>query len=144
MNSIDQPFSEVPWSEIPVVDTNAPRWLSILKGNVMGIMLFGMMKRDFTDPFNGAYSEDVSCTATQLLLALKIYKSRHGALPDSLSSLVPEFFPAVPTDAFDGKPFRYSPQEQIIYSVGPDLKDSGGAERNQDPKSDDISFKIGF
>jgi hypothetical protein len=89
-------------------------------------------------------SEDVNVTATQLLLALKIYKMQHGRLPDSLSELVPEFFPQVPLDDFDGKPFRYLPEKKIIYSVGPYLQDLGGKERKDYSSDYNLPFKIEF
>ena len=80
----------------------------------------------------------------QLLLALKIYKEQHGKLPESLSELAPEFFPQVPVDDFDGKPFRYLPDKKLIYSVGPDLKDSGGEDSNKNSGIYDLLFKIDF
>ena len=88
--------------------------------------------------------EDVSVTATQLLLALKIYKIRHGKLPGSLSDLVPEELPQVPMDDFDGKPFRYVPEQKLIYSVGPDMHDDGGTGIHKNSKDYDIPFRIEF
>jgi hypothetical protein len=74
-----------------------------------------------------------------------VIKIKHGVLPDSLSELVPEFFPQVPLDDFDGRPFRYLPEKKIIYSVGPCLKDLGGKERQAySDKEYNLSFKIGF
>jgi hypothetical protein len=32
----------------------------------------------------------------------------------------------VPPDDFDGKPLRYSREKKCVYSVGEDLRDSGG------------------
>jgi hypothetical protein len=78
------------------------------------------------------------------LLALKIYKMRHDKLPESLSELVPEFFPQVPIDDFDGKPFRYLPDKKIIYSVGPGLKDFGGEARHKGSDDYNLPFKIEF
>jgi len=60
-------------------------------------------------------------------LALKGYKSEAGELLQSLSELVPEYIDAVPRDPFDGKPMRYSAEKKIVYSIGEDLKDSGGS-----------------
>jgi hypothetical protein len=86
----------------------------------------------------------VETTATELLVALKIYKMQNGKLPESLSELVPEFFPQVPIDDFDGKSFRYLPEKKIIYSVGPDLKDSGGEGARKNSENYDLPFKIEF
>ena len=60
----------------------------------------------------------------RLVVACRLYEIRHGRLPESLETLVPEFLPEVPCDPFDGKPFRYLHDLGRVYSVGPDLKDS--------------------
>lgn len=62
-------------------------------------------------------------------IALKRHELRHGALPESLDSLVPEFLEAVPIDPMDGQPVRYRRREQggfLLYSVGYDGIDQGG------------------
>jgi hypothetical protein len=139
-----KPFGEVQWSDLPVVETNISVWMRLASGNAIGDILFEMLEPDFKNVSSRKSREDVNVTATQLLLALKIYKTRHGKLPDSLSDLTPEFFPQVPIDDFDGKPFRYLPDKKIIYSVGPDLKDSGGEPRHKGSEDYDLPFKIEF
>ena len=62
----------------------------------------------------------------------------------AVSELVPEFFPQVPMDDFDGKPFRYLPDKKLIYSVGPDLKDSWGEGFSKHSEDYDLPFKIEF
>jgi uncharacterized protein YerC len=62
-------------------------------------------------------------------IALKRYALRHGAPPSSLTSLVPEFLPALPIDYMDGQPLKYRLQPDgqfLLYSVGEDGKDDGG------------------
>ena len=53
-------------------------------------------------------------------------------LPNQLSDLVPTFLPVVPSDPFDGKPLRYKTLAKgyVVYSVGDDREDNGGAETN--------------
>jgi hypothetical protein len=73
--------------------------------------------------------------ATQLLIAIELYRSEHGAPPATLETLVPSVLSALPTDVFatDGK-FRYSPRtptpdnprDFVLYSVGADGIDNGG------------------
>ena len=46
---------------------------------------------------------------------------------DSLESLVPKYINSIPLDPYDGQPFKYSKSKAIVYSVGKDLKDSGGS-----------------
>ena len=68
---------------------------------------------------------------TLAALALKRYAGRHGgALPPSLSTLVPELLPEAPTDWMDGQLLRYRPAADgrtfLLYSVGIDGRDDGG------------------
>ena len=71
---------------------------------------------------------------TALLLAIKAHETEHGALPEQLAQLVPDYLPRVPKDPFDGKPFRYLrsnvpglPAEAwAVYSIGEDFTDDGG------------------
>lgn len=83
-----------------------------------------------------------------VLLALKCHKLRAGSLPASLAELVPEYLAEIPIDPWDGKPLRYAPEKMIIYSVGEDGRDAGGAA-NADADSADFDAseptrKIGF
>jgi hypothetical protein len=61
-------------------------------------------------------------------LSLQEYRLRHGVYPDALRRLVPTELAAVPADPFTDQPLRYFRRGNtyVLYSVGPDLKDSGG------------------
>jgi len=61
-------------------------------------------------------------------LALRRYYDDDGALPPSLSALVPRYLAAVPTDPFDGQPLRYDLGKALVYSVGTDLIDHHGSK----------------
>ena len=143
-NNISKPFGDITWSDLPVVETNRSIVKRLIKGNVVGDILFELLEPSAKGFSKRKSREEVSVTATQLLLALKIYKMRHDKLPESLSELVPEFFPRVPLDDFDGKPFRYLPGKKLIYSVGPDLKDSGGEDIHNSSAGYDLPFPIEF
>ncbi|MDL5055556.1 ankyrin repeat domain-containing protein [Oscillatoria laete-virens NRMC-F 0139] len=69
----------------------------------------------------------------QIAIAIKRYQLAHGKLPDSLAQLVPAFIPEIPTDPFNRKPLQYGEENGgfYVYSVGPDLTDDGGKERNE-------------
>lgn len=72
--------------------------------------------------------------AAAIMLALRLYQIDHqGALPESLSELVPNYLPTVPQDPFDpaGAPIRYLPHRNpaVLYSVGPDGKDDHGSQK---------------
>ena len=84
--------------------------------------------------------------AAQLGLAAEQYRFRYDKLPAQLDDLAPEFIPAVPLDPFDGKPMRMKRTEHglIIYSIGPDMVDDGGAPLALSPDgklTGDITFE---
>jgi hypothetical protein len=143
-DGLSKPFGEIPWSDLPVVETNRSILKRLIKGNIVGDMLFGLLEPSSKGFPKRKSREAVSVTATQLLLALKICKMRHDKLPESLSELVPEFFSQVPLDDFDGKPFRYLPGKKLLYSIGPDLKDSGGEGFQRNSDAYDLPFPIEF
>jgi hypothetical protein len=63
------------------------------------------------------------CTlhATQLKLALRQYQEETGKPAVTLNVLAPRYFRAIPTDPYDGHPFRYrlSRGERIIWPEDP-------------------------
>jgi hypothetical protein len=63
----------------------------------------------------------------QIALALSIYKSAHGAYPDSLAALEAAGF-TLPKDPFGGRPFKYRREGDgfLVYSISADMKDDGG------------------
>ena len=64
-------------------------------------------------------------------LAIRLFELDHGTRPERLDELVPGYLPAVPLDPFaeDGRSIAYLPHEEhpILYSVGPNGLDEGGA-----------------
>ncbi len=71
---------------------------------------------------------DSHLAALQTMAALRAWQLERGELPVSLAALVPAFLDAVPEDAFDGEPLRWSRERAWLYSVGHDLSDDGGQE----------------
>jgi hypothetical protein len=67
------------------------------------------------------------CSAAAL--AAERYRRAHGDWPQSLDQLVPDYLAAVPTDPFSGNPLLFIRRANgvIVYSVGEDGKDDGGA-----------------
>jgi hypothetical protein len=88
---------------------------------------------------------DARVTLTSL--ALERYRTVHGAYPDDLTKLVPEFMAAIPIDPLDGKPLRYRCLDGgfVVYSVGYNGKDDGGSEE-RGPQANkharDVVFKV--
>ena len=84
-------------------------------------------------------NDDVVCQTlrTQLqqqmaltAIAISRYRLQEGTPPPDLSALVPKFLPTQPRDSMDGKALRYRLQPGhgfLLYSVGEDGKDDGGA-----------------
>lgn len=86
--------------------------------------------------------EDSLVSTTQALIAIKAYKSDYGQYPISLDELVPDYLSSVPLDYFDGSSLRYSKENEILYSIGKDLKDDGGSTGEDWHKMSDPTFKI--
>ena len=77
---------------------------------------------------------------TRLAIAIERCRIARGAIPESLAELVPDFIAELPRDIYTGQPMIYRRKEVggfLLYSVGPDRRDDGGAfdarnsEKNQ-------------
>ena len=78
--------------------------------------------------------------ATRAAIALRIHESRVGELPRALDELVAaKILERVPLDPFSREPLRWSRERRILWSVGSDLEDNGGAtdRRWEDDDEDD-------
>lgn len=75
--------------------------------------------------------------AAWVALAVQRYRLAAGELPDSLAELVPDYLDSVPVDPFDGRQLRYRMLESgyVVYSIGMDLTDDGGKERQSRSKT---------
>jgi hypothetical protein len=65
--------------------------------------------------------------------ALERYHGKHGAYPNELAGIAPEFLNAAPVDFMDGQPLRYrltADGHFVLYSVGLDCVDNGGKMRD--------------
>jgi hypothetical protein len=83
---------------------------------------------------------DLTLSGRALVLELYIQMARtslsledcflaKGNYPATLSAMVPEYLPAVPSDLIDGNPLRYAltPNGRFrLYSIGPNFVDNGG------------------
>jgi len=63
-------------------------------------------------------------------LALRCARTKGTGLPVNLEGLAPEYLEKVPLDPFSGKPMLYKRTDAgcLVYSVGDDRTDDGGAE----------------
>jgi len=143
IDGISRPYSEMQSGPVSRPTKKSPVKL-LLSGNAVGEVLTQMLLPAQEKFMAKKCQENVTVAATQVLVALKCFKEKHGSLPSSLEELAPEFLPNLPMDDFDGKQLRYSVEKKIIYSIGPDLVDSDGEEKDAQKKTLDIPFKIEF
>jgi hypothetical protein len=103
----------------------ALRGIDNVVGKYMLVDQFQIRWRD------GVEMYEVRMKSLQLRIALSHHQREHGELPDSLDVLVADgWFAAVPSDPYDGNPFRYSREHRLIWSVGSDGKnDPFGKDR---------------
>lgn len=138
------------YNEVNVGDMEVrPNLVSLyLSGNVVGQVLYYMAIPAVATSLAQKSRCDVQLQTTRTILALRAYQLTHGNLPPDLNTLVPEFLDAVPIDDFDGQPLRYSAEKKIVYSVGKNLKDDGGDDRNssndQSARHLDFAYKFDF
>lgn len=154
IENIPRNYSEMNFEGTTKVKEREPSWRLLTSPNAVGIFLSNLLFPTVEKILLRKCQADMYVKATRLLLACKCYKEDRGRLPDCLEDLVPEYIPEVPEDPFDGKPLRYSASNKIIYSVGEDLRDSGGSEKTDSAescsesvrrrKTEDMVFKIAF
>ncbi len=107
----------------------------------------GLFTRMFTPALMRTYQLEVRNVAhrrvTQTALAAQRFRLAQGRLPKTLDELVPTYLDAVPIDPFDNQPLRYRLLETgfVVYSIGDDGSDDGGAERDRDNRHPDGSLK---
>jgi hypothetical protein len=67
---------------------------------------------------------------THLALLLAAYRAEHGAYPETLDALAPKYVAELPRDLFTGEALKYRRTDgggYMLYSVGPNRTDDGGA-----------------
>jgi hypothetical protein len=69
--------------------------------------------------------------SAQTACAVERFRLKHQRLPERLEDLVPEFLSSVPLDAVSGQSLKYRIRNKgfVVYGVGDDGADNGGAEK---------------
>ncbi len=69
-----------------------------------------------------------SVNLARVAIALERYKLAHGAYPETLDALAPQFLPKLPHDVIGGQPLKYrrTTDSFVLYSIGWNEKDDGG------------------
>jgi hypothetical protein len=86
--------------------------------------------------------------AAEVLLAATRERLASGTLPESIDALVPARLPSVPRDPFTADaPLRLkaTPEEVLVWSVGPDGEDDGGPHKDGEEHEaghDDIGLRM--
>lgn len=93
-------------------------------------------------------AEDRATARRRLLMvgcALAVHRGEQGEYPADLNALVPGLLEAAPLDPFGDQPFLYRRKDDggyVLFSVGDNLADDGGATADSEPKGDDIRLEI--
>ena len=96
----------------------------------LGAFLFHM------PPYRNAVSRDSQYRASMRIIKVAIaaaaFEVDHGAYPKTLDLLVPKYLSELPLDPGSNANFKYQPLKKgpILYSVGIDGVDDGGADRH--------------
>jgi hypothetical protein len=108
----------------------------------------GLFTRMLVPALSGAAKRAAEADAHHLLactaVAVEKYRAKTGQPPDRLNKLVPDYLDAIPKDPFDGKPLRMAVSQGgiLLYSIGPDLKDEGGAPWDAEKHTGNITFRL--
>ena len=80
----------------------------------------------------------------EVAIAMTRYRLDHGSYPERLDALIPTYLHEIPPDPFDGKPLRlaHTVGEWIIYSIGQDGTDDGGAPFDTATKKGDFGLTL--
>jgi hypothetical protein len=102
-----------------------------------------MLAKLATPPMNGPLTAAARAQAlvneTLVVCALERYRLGRGLYPDRLDVLAPRLIPVLPVDPINGGALVYHHIGQgrfILYSIGWDEKDNGGAPMDADGKGD--------
>ncbi|MDX9980891.1 MAG: hypothetical protein RBU25_12775, partial [Lentisphaeria bacterium] len=111
-----------------------PAKILFLTRDPLGMVFAAMFMPSLDRAHLKATHRDAILRGMALFLAVRAYETEHGAPPETLDALVPDYLPRIPEDPFDGKPFRYlrrnvpglPPEAWAVYSIGENFTDEGG------------------
>lgn len=116
---------------------------SLEEPNAVGQMVVTLHVRVMIRSVLHVHQEAAYLGATRLVVALRIYEGRTGALPDDLAELVKSgILQKVPVDPFSCQPFAYSKARRLIWSVGENEKDDGGVATGDGYGDPDIVWSL--
>lgn len=100
----------------------------------------------YTRPEQHLLKTETYLRQARLAVALERYRREHGAFPDRLAQLAPQYLRSLLKDPMDGEEMRYAkdaPNRFRLWSVGEDREDDGGKlqvkkEDDEEEGADDI------
>jgi hypothetical protein len=100
-----------------------------------GLGLLKLLTPAVDKALGAADRESLYQRGLEAMLALEQFRCERGDYPELLSELVPRHLAAEPTDPWSGRPLRYRRLDArergrpayLLYSIGPDGTDNGGA-----------------
>lgn len=98
-------------------------------------MLFRMLVPALNKAMMKAARANQTAAFAAVACALERHRRKHGAYPESLAALVPEFMAQPPRDLMDGQPLRYARTAEgffRLWSVGQDGVDNDGVARKKE------------
>ncbi len=128
------------WQRMNAVPLPTAKLPKILESLSRGL---GIHWPDLSRTFHGT-SATLRCAVAAL--AAERYRQAEGRWPERLDDLVPRYLDRVPADPFDDRPLRLkrTADGMVIYSIGPDEVDDGGAVDWSKPnaKTGDVGVRL--
>ncbi len=147
IGNVPRPYSDMTWTNWDAaLGLDGTRWRILFRPNAMGRVLLSVMAPMGDGTLLHLCKIKSTLSAARLTVALRRFHLDNGAFPADLQALVPSYLAAVPSDPFDGQPFRYLPEREIVYAVGLDGVDGGGAApaKGTRGRTGDLVFDFGI
>lgn len=106
------------------------RWETAHMQNAFGIRILKALDEAFSEKmFERSFTRRALREALRTRIAMHRYRVRFGKSAPSLSAVVETgFLPQLPIDLFGKGAMHYDPKRHLIWSIGKNLKDDGGAK----------------
>ncbi len=134
--------------------TDRTLWLAVLAGVLAAAAALWVLRDGDQSPPSPAPDDDPRALAEAysaletIGLALERHREEAGSYPDELAGLVPRYLARLPADPFrPDAPPAYAgppgnPEGRILYSLGPDGIDQGGAPLDPVTKRGDLPYLV--
>ena len=140
-------ISRLPDAEkLPTARAWSDEWEVDSRHNMARDWVSGLLVPAFTRALKEELKGRALLRAAATALAVDRYRLKHGAWPESLADLAPDFADPVPADPFTGGELGYAQTGDgvVVYSVGKDGTDDGGRPVGSDGEEEgtDLTFAL--